>query len=83
MNDYLIPFFTEYIINYSSKYKNKEFDKFVFILKKLKEKSKFEKEEFIDLIKLVYNLNPEGKGKKRKGTLSEILSIIEEKNTKN
>lgn len=50
---------------------------------KLKEKSKFEKEEFIHLIKLVYSLNPDGKGKKRKRTISEILLIIDEKNSKN
>lgn len=80
LNDYLIPFFLQYIVLYSSKYKNKEFGKFIYILKKLKEKSKFEKEEFINIIKLVYDLNPDGKGKKRKRTLSEILLIIEEKN---
>jgi hypothetical protein len=39
-----------------------------------------EKEEFINIIKLIYDLNPDGKGKKRKRTLSQILSIIEEKN---
>jgi len=69
-----------YIVLYSSKYKNKEFDKFIYILKKLKEKSKFEKEEFNYIIKLIYDLNPDGKGKKRKWSLSEILFIIEEKN---
>jgi hypothetical protein len=67
-------------VNYSCKYKNKEFEKFLFILRKLKEKSKFEKEEFIDIIKLIYDLNPDGKGKRRKRTLSDILSIIEHKN---
>jgi len=78
--DYLIPFFLEFVVPYSCKYKKEEFDKFLFILNKLKEKSNFEKEEFINIIKLVYDLNPDGKGKKRKRTLSQILSIIEEKN---
>jgi LAGLIDADG endonuclease len=82
LNEFILPFFIHYVIKYSSKYKCKEFDKFVFILKKLKERSKFEKEEFIDIIKLVYSLNPDGKGKKRKRTLSEILSIIEDKSSK-
>ena len=77
---YLIPFFLEFVVPYSCKYKKEEFDKFLFILNKLKEKSNFEKEEFINIIKLVYDLNPDGKGKKRKRTLSQILSIIEEKN---
>jgi len=45
-------------------------------------RSKFEKEEFIYIIKLVYSLNPDGKGEKRKRTLSEILSIIEDKSFK-
>lgn len=63
--------------------KKKELNKFVFIIKKLKEKSKFYKEEFINLIKLVYDLNSDGKGKKRKRTLSEILFIIKEKNSNN
>jgi len=80
LNDYLVPFFLEYLVPYSSKYKNKEFDKFIYILNKLKEKSKFEQEEFINIIKLVYDLNPDGKGKKRKRTLSDILLIIEKKN---
>ena len=81
LNDYIIPFFNKFVVIYSSKYKTKEFDKFVYILNKLKEKSKFEKEEFIDIIKLIYDLNPEGKGKTRKRTLSEIKAIIEDKNT--
>jgi len=37
------------------------------------------KDDYINIIKLVYNLNPDGKGKTRKRTLLEILSIIEEK----
>ena len=80
LNDYLIPFFLEYVVPYSSKYKNKEFEKFIYILNKLKEKSKFDKEEFINIIKIVYDLNTEGKDKKRKRTLSDILLIIEKKN---
>jgi len=58
LNDYIIPFFNKFIVIYSSKCKVKEFDKFLYILNKLKEKSKFEKEEFIDIIKLIYDLNP-------------------------
>ena len=80
LNDHLIPFFFEYVVPYSSKYKNKEFEKFIYILNKLKEKSKFDKEEFINIIKLVHGLNPDGKGKNRKRTLSDILLIIEKKN---
>ena len=61
----------------TSKYNSNEFNKFVFILNQLKEKSKFDKTEFIELVTLVYALNPNGKGKVRKRTLSELISIIQ------
>lgn len=80
LDNYLISFFKNYVVCYSSKYKNEEFNKFVFILNKLKEKSKLQKDEFIDIVKWVYDLNPKGKGKKRKRTLSDVLFIIENKN---
>jgi len=35
--------------------------------------------KFIELVKIVYTLNPDGKGKKRKRTLSEVLEMIEVK----
>lgn len=31
------------------------------------------------MVKLIYIFNPNGKGKKRKRTLEDIISIIEEK----
>ena len=34
------------------------------------------KEEMIELIKLVYEFNPDGKGKQRKSTLQETLDIV-------
>lgn len=77
LNEYLIPFYLTYVVNFSSKYNSNEFNKFIFILNKLKEKSKYEKNEFIELVTLVYALNPDGKGKVRKRTLSEVISIIQ------
>jgi hypothetical protein len=56
-----------------------EFDKFLFILNKLSEKSKLNEKEFIDLVKLVYELNPNGKGKSRKRSLLEVINIIKNK----
>jgi hypothetical protein len=38
-----------------------------------------EKQVLIELIKLAYTLNPEGKGKSRKRTLEETIKIIDEK----
>ena len=78
LNKYLVPFFSKYVIKYSSKYKSNEFEKFVYILNILGGKSKLNKNEFIDLVKLVYALNPDGKGKTRKRTLSEVLTIIKD-----
>jgi hypothetical protein len=37
------------------------------------------KEELIELVKLVYLTNPEGKGKQRKRTLEEVIEIIDNK----
>ena len=34
------------------------------------------KEEMVELIKLVYEFNPDGKGKQRKRTLQETLDIV-------
>jgi len=121
IKNFVIPFYSKYIIEYSSKYKKKELDKFTFVVNKLidngfrinREKSclsseqkdytqinqdflenintlnvkdvyklkknKLTKTEFIELVKIVYTLNPDGKGKKRKRTLSEVLEMIEVK----
>lgn len=74
-----MPFYIKYVVCYSNKYKIKEFDKFCNILKKLQNKPKYTKDQFIKLVKLTYELNPEGKGKNRKRTLDVVLYIIEEK----
>jgi len=76
---YIIPFYLKYVTCYSSKYNEVEFNKFVNILNKLKEKVHYNKSELINLVKLVYFLNPSGKGKQRKRTLSEVIKIIREK----
>jgi len=33
--------------------------------------------EFINIVKMVYSLNPSGKGKQRKRTLIEVINIKE------
>jgi hypothetical protein len=68
----------KYIICYSSKYNKEDYHKFVNILNTLN-KSPINKKEFINLIKEVYELNLIGKGKRRKRTLQDVISIIEEK----
>jgi hypothetical protein len=74
----VLPFFEKYVVEYSSKYKSDLFLNFcniIAILDVNKNKT-MEKEELIELIKLVYELNPDGKGKQRKRTLEETLDIV-------
>lgn len=77
----MLPFFEKYIVEYSSKYKSELFKDFCDIIKRLDENKKktMDKQELIELIKLVYKLNPDGKGKQRKRTLEETIEIINEK----
>lgn len=81
IKNYVLPFFAKYLVPYSSKYKSDIFSDFCYIINKLDENKKktMAKEELIELIKLVYLMNPEGKGKQRKRTLEEIIDIINEK----
>jgi len=77
--DFVLPFFETYVVPYSSKYKSDVFVRFVEILTILKaNKNKtMTKDDLIKLVKLVYLLNPESKGKSRKRTLEDTLNIIE------
>lgn len=64
------------------KYKSEIFDTFNYVINKLDENhhKAISKEDLIELIKLVYTYNPEGKGKQRKRTLEEILDYINDPN---
>ena len=75
---YVLPFFEKYVAIYSSKYKTEIFKSFTKVLSRLAEnKGKpLAKEEMIELIKLVYEFNPDGKGKQRKRTLKETIDIV-------
>lgn len=74
----MLPFFEEYVVKYSSKYRTSVFEDFRHIILRLDQNKKktMPKEELIELVKLTYLLNPDGKGKQRKRTLEEILEII-------
>jgi hypothetical protein len=74
----VLPFFEKYVVEYSSKYKSDLFLNFCNIIARLdvNKNKTMEKEELIELIKLVYELNPDGKGKQRKRTLEETLDIV-------
>nr|AMX22311.1 LAGLIDADG endonuclease [Cryphonectria parasitica] len=82
LKNYVLPFFAKYVAVYSSKYKSEIFDTFNYVINKLDENHRkaTSKEDLIELIKLVYTYNPEGKGKQRKRTLEEILDYINDPN---
>lgn len=77
----MLPFFEEYVVKYSSKYRTSLFEDFRHIITRLdlNKKKTMQKEELIELVKLTSLLNPDGKGKQRKRTLEEILEIINTK----
>ena len=69
----------------TSKYKSVRrsvFNNFCQILNQLdrNHNTALSKERLIELVKLVYLINPEGKGKQRKRTLEETLNIINSSN---
>ncbi len=75
---YVLPFFKEYVVLFSSKYKADILQNFTRVLIRLAENREkpVSKEEMVELIKLVYEFNPDGKGKQRKRTLQETLDIV-------
>lgn len=80
LKKYVLPFFSNYVVKYSSKYKSEVFQNFQDIIARLDSNNKktMEKSEMVELIKLVYLLNPDSKGKSRKRTLGETLAIIDQ-----
>jgi hypothetical protein len=80
LKQYVLPFFSNYVVKYSSKYKSDVFQNFQDIIARLdtNKKKTMEKTELVELIKLVYLLNPDSKGKSRKRTLGETLAIIDQ-----
>ena len=80
IKNFVLPFFAKYVVEYSSKYRSNLFKEYCNIINKLdvNRNKAFEKDELIELIKLVYTLNPDGKGKLRKRTLDEVINIINE-----
>jgi len=82
IKNYVLPFFKRYVVEYSSKYKSNIYKEFCNIINKLdsNRNKAMEKNELIELIKLIYTFNPDGKGKQRKRTLEEVISIINEDN---
>lgn len=77
----VLPFFENYVVVFSSKYKADIYDGFRHILSSLNNsKNKpLSQEDMVKLITLIYSFNPDGKGKQRKRSLKETLEIIYQK----
>lgn len=75
----VLPFYTSYVMEYSSKYKLNTFNDFSYVVNTLYESNtqSMDKVKYISLIKLVYSFNPEGKGKQRKRKLEDLIEEIE------
>lgn len=74
LKDKVVPFFSKYVIPYSCKYIF--FNDFCYVLDSLIQKKHTDREEFLKLLKKVYELNPYSKGKDRKYTYEEMKEII-------
>ena len=78
IKNFVIPFFQNYIIPYSYKYNEILFKDYCFIINKFIENNRktMDREALINLVKLGYTLNPDGKGIHRKRTLEQVIEII-------
>lgn len=78
LQKHVLPFYSKYVVEYSSKYKSEIFEQFCYVINKLSENHNktMGKEELIELIKLVYQMNPDSKGKQRKRTLEETIELV-------
>ena len=72
---YVVPFYQTYVLPFSGK--RTEFNVFYQILLLQRDKAHLTKEGLIQIVKLAYTLNEEGKGSKRKRSLADVISIIE------
>lgn len=75
----ILPFYEKYVIEYSSKYKLETFNSFSYVVNTLSnnKSNDISKSLFIDLVKVVYSINPDGKGKQRKRKLEDLINEIE------
>lgn len=74
LKEKVLPFFSKYVIPYSCKYKY--YNEFCFILESLIQKKHTDQQEFLNLLKKVYELNSYSKGKEIKYTYDQIKEII-------
>ena len=82
LKELVLPYFENYIVPFSSKHKADVFEKFLKIINVLYENlgQGLDKEQMIEFVQLIYEMNPNSKGKSRKRDIQEIIDIIEANN---
>jgi hypothetical protein len=78
IKELVLPYYEEYVVPFSSKHKADVFNRFKTIIDVLYENLGLglSKEQLIELVHLIYLLNPDSKGKSRKRDIQEVIDII-------
>lgn len=82
LKELVLPYFEKYIVPFSCKHKADIFEKFSKIINVLYSNlgETLDKDLMLELVKLIYEMNPDSKGKSRKRDIQEIIDIIEANN---
>lgn len=78
IKELVLPYYEEYVVPFSSKHKSDVFNRFKSIIDVLytNHGQGLDKEQLIELIRLIYLMNPDSKGKSRKRDIQEVIDII-------
>ena len=79
LKELVLPYFESYVVPFSSKHKADVFNRFASIIDILYANlgQAMDKEQLIELVHLVYLMNPDSKGKSRRRDIQEVLDIID------
>lgn len=78
IKELVLPYYEEYVVPFSSKHKSDVFNRFKSIINLLytNHGQGLDKEQLMELIRLIYLMNPDSKGKSRKRDIQEVIDII-------
>ena len=79
LSEKVVPFFKKHVLPFTCKFGNIHqgtFYHFNYVLDSFLKKKHLDKDGLIECIQHIYKTNPFGKGKKRKRSLDEIISLI-------
>lgn len=84
IKELVLPYFETYVVPFSSKHKSDVFERFSKIINVLYDNlgQGLDKNQLIELVHLIYEMNPDSKGKSRKRDIQEVLKIIEANSNK-